>query len=140
MRENQITYLQLQGHSENASNKHLILCSCSPLARRSFSEEKEALHQRRKRRSNLFERRTTDWCGHSSTATLAAVIVRRTFFLACHTVNAVTDVAEASVGSGIRRAMPYTDAVGGGPLEEETVNSLFKVCHTVNAYSTRVKA
>ncbi|CAL1136105.1 unnamed protein product, partial [Cladocopium goreaui] len=39
--------------------------------------------------------------------------------------------------NGIRRAMPYVDAVGGAPLEEETVNSLFKVCHTVNAYSTR---
>ena len=38
--------------------------------------------------------------------------------------------------NGIRRAMPYMDVVGS-PLQEETVNALFKVCHTVDAFSTR---
>jgi len=40
--------------------------------------------------------------------------------------------------NGIRRAMPYVDAIGGAALTDDTVNSLFKVCHTVNAFSTRV--
>ncbi|CAE7243842.1 Cebpz [Symbiodinium sp. CCMP2592] len=40
--------------------------------------------------------------------------------------------------NGIRRATPYVDNVGGAALQPDTVEALFKVCHTVNAYSTRV--
>lgn len=35
--------------------------------------------------------------------------------------------------------MPYVDAIGGAALTDDTVNSLFKVCHTVNAFSTRAR-
>lgn len=40
--------------------------------------------------------------------------------------------------NGIRRFLPYLDAAGGTPLQDETVDALFKVCHTVNSYSTRI--
>ncbi|CAE7262902.1 Cebpz [Symbiodinium natans] len=40
--------------------------------------------------------------------------------------------------NGIRRATPYVDTVGGAALQPDTVEALFKVCHTVSAYSTRV--
>ncbi|CAJ1398965.1 unnamed protein product [Effrenium voratum] len=40
--------------------------------------------------------------------------------------------------NGIRRAMPYMNSLGGSPLSSETVDALFKVCHTVAAFSTRV--
>mmetsp|Transcript_53900 Transcript_53900/g.115099 ORF Transcript_53900/g.115099 Transcript_53900/m.115099 type:complete len:957 (-) Transcript_53900:369-3239(-) len=41
--------------------------------------------------------------------------------------------------TGIQRAMPYLDSlmVSGG-LQEETLNTLFKVCHTVSSYATRI--
>ncbi|CAK9042641.1 unnamed protein product [Durusdinium trenchii] len=40
--------------------------------------------------------------------------------------------------NGIRRAMPYLDGMSGTPLQEEAINALYKVCHTVAAFSTRV--
>jgi len=42
--------------------------------------------------------------------------------------------------NGIQRALPYLEAgiVTGSVLETETVDALFKVCHTVSAYSTRI--
>lgn len=40
--------------------------------------------------------------------------------------------------NGIQRCMPYLDTVGGSPLQTDTVNALYKVCHTVSAFSTRI--
>lgn len=41
--------------------------------------------------------------------------------------------------SGIHRALPYVDmASQGSPLQTETVNALFKICHTVTSFSTRI--
>lgn len=42
--------------------------------------------------------------------------------------------------NGIQRALPYLEAglVTGTPLEGETVDALFRICHTVSAFSTRI--
>lgn len=41
--------------------------------------------------------------------------------------------------NGIQRAMPYLEATtSGSPLQVSTVDALFKVCHTVSAFSTRI--
>lgn len=40
--------------------------------------------------------------------------------------------------NGVQRFLPYCDSVAGSPLQDETVNALFKVCHTVSAFSTRI--
>eukprot|EP00927_Polykrikos_kofoidii_P028740 TRINITY_DN25009_c0_g1_i1.p1 TRINITY_DN25009_c0_g1~~TRINITY_DN25009_c0_g1_i1.p1 ORF type:complete len:892 (-),score=158.44 TRINITY_DN25009_c0_g1_i1:611-3286(-) len=42
--------------------------------------------------------------------------------------------------SGIQRALPYMEAglVASSPIETDTIDALFKVCHTVSAFSTRV--
>lgn len=40
--------------------------------------------------------------------------------------------------NGIQRAIPYLDTVAGAPLQEETVNALYRVCHVVSAFSTRI--
>eukprot|EP00928_Gymnodinium_smaydae_P028346 TRINITY_DN21632_c0_g1_i1.p1 TRINITY_DN21632_c0_g1~~TRINITY_DN21632_c0_g1_i1.p1 ORF type:complete len:854 (-),score=254.54 TRINITY_DN21632_c0_g1_i1:103-2379(-) len=42
--------------------------------------------------------------------------------------------------NGIQRALPYLEAglVTKQPLEAETLDALFKVCHTVSAFSTRI--
>jgi len=41
--------------------------------------------------------------------------------------------------NGIQRAMPYLDTTADSTaVNEETTNALFKVCHTVSAFSTRI--
>mmetsp|Transcript_8173 Transcript_8173/g.22604 ORF Transcript_8173/g.22604 Transcript_8173/m.22604 type:complete len:900 (-) Transcript_8173:91-2790(-) len=41
--------------------------------------------------------------------------------------------------NGIQRALPYLDTTAdSSPLQEETLNALFKVCHTVSSFSTRI--
>lgn len=41
--------------------------------------------------------------------------------------------------NGIQRAMPYIDTTAdSSPLQEETLNALYKACHTVSSFSTRI--
>jgi len=40
--------------------------------------------------------------------------------------------------SGIHRAFPFMTALEGTSLQEETLNALYRVCHSVSAYSTRI--
>jgi len=41
--------------------------------------------------------------------------------------------------NGIQRMLPYLDStVAGSPVEADTVEALFRVCHTVSAFSMRV--
>jgi ribosome biogenesis protein MAK21 len=41
--------------------------------------------------------------------------------------------------NGIQRIIPYLDStVAGSPVQTETVDTLFKICHTVSSFSTRI--